>query len=68
MILCSKFIPKLGVAEYIQELSGAEEYSFSWEELRQKSSKSAISLKRELSRLVSKKEIINLRKGFYLIL
>lgn len=47
---------------------GTEEYSFSWNDLRQQSSKSDTSLKRELSRLVAKKEIINLRKGFYLIL
>jgi predicted transcriptional regulator of viral defense system len=58
----------LSAAEYIVQKLSVEEYSFSWEELRQKSSKSDIALKRELSRLVSKKEIINVRKGFYLII
>lgn len=33
-----------------------------------KCDKSDIALKRELSRLVARKEIINLRKGFYLII
>ena len=54
--------------DYINELLGYEEYSFSLEELKQKTSKSTVFLKRELSRLIEKKEVINLRKGFYLIL
>lgn len=36
--------------------------------MRKNSDKSDTSIKRELSRLVEKKEIINLRKGFYLII
>lgn len=54
--------------DYINELLSYEEYSFSLEEIQQRTSKSIVSLKRELSRLVEKKEVINLRKGFYLIL
>ncbi len=45
-----------------------EEYSFSWPELISESSKPATALKSELKRLVKKEEIINLRKGFYLII
>lgn len=57
-----------GIATYISRLLAKEIYSFSWEELRQSISRSEVSLRRELSRLVEKNEIINLRKGFYLIL
>lgn len=63
-----KNLLKLTVAHYIRELLSYEEYAFSWEELIKKSDKSYISLKRELSRQVEKKEILNLRKGFYLII
>jgi predicted transcriptional regulator of viral defense system len=58
----------LTVANYIKQLQSYEEYAFSWNELVENCSKTDISLKRELSRLVEKKEIINLRKGFYLII
>lgn len=58
----------MAVANYIKELLSYEEYAFSWEELIKKSNKSKISLKRELSRLVEKKEVVNIRKGFYLII
>ena len=54
--------------EYIHQLQSFEEYAFSWKELLNHCNKTKISLKRELSRLVDKKEIINLRKGFYLII
>ena len=56
------------VAEYIHKLQSLEEYAFSWKELLHQSNKTTVSLKRELSRLVAKKEIVNLRKGFYLII
>ena len=56
------------VLNHIKELLSYEEYSFSIEELLKNSTKSEIAIKRELSRLVEKKEIINLRKGFYLII
>ncbi len=58
----------MAAREYIEQLLSYEEYAFSWEELLENSSKSEVALKRELSRLVEKKEVINLRKGFYLIL
>ncbi len=56
------------IAEYINELLSREEYSFSWEELMQNSTRTKDSLTNELSRLVDKELVINLRKGFYLII
>jgi len=56
------------ISNYIEQLLSYEEYAFSWEELLEHCEKSEISLKRELSRLVEKKEVINLRRGFYLII
>jgi len=56
------------IAEYINELLSREEYSFSWEELMQNSTRTKDSLTNELSRLVDKKRVLNLRKGFYLII
>jgi len=56
------------VSNYIKQLQSYEEYAFSWNELLENCNKTDISLKRELSRLVGKKEILNLRKGFYLII
>ena len=56
------------VSEYIKKLLSLEEYSFSKDELLQNCSTTPIAQSRELSRLVEKKEIINLRKGFYLII
>ena len=56
------------ISNYIKQLQSYEEYAFSWNELLENCNKTDISLKRELSRLVKKKEIINLRKGFYLII
>lgn len=56
------------IAEYINELLSQEEYSFSWEELVQNSTRTRYSLTNELSRLVDKKQVINLRQGFYLII
>jgi len=58
----------LTVANYIKQLLSCEEYSFSLDELIEKIPKSEVSIKSELSRLIVKKEIVNLRKGFYLIL
>jgi len=58
----------LTISNYIKQLQSYEEYAFSWNELFVNCNKTEISLKRELSRLVEKKEIINLRKGFYLII
>lgn len=58
----------MDVSEYIKQLQSFEEYSFSWDELVRACDKTDTALKRELSRLVAKKEIVNLRKGFYLII
>lgn len=55
-------------SEYIHHLLSNEEYSFSLDELRNNSIKSDAAIKSELSRLVLKGEILNLRKGFYLII
>lgn len=56
------------IAEYINELLSQEEYSFSWDELMHNSTRTKYSLTNELSRLVDKKQVINLRQGFYLII
>ncbi|GGD13008.1 type IV toxin-antitoxin system AbiEi family antitoxin domain-containing protein [Hyunsoonleella pacifica] len=58
----------MDISEYIKQLQTFEEYSFSWDELVIACNKTETALKRELSRLVAKKEIMNLRKGFYLII
>lgn len=56
------------VANYIRQLLSYEEYSFSIDELFENIPKSETAIKSELSRLIAKKEIVNLRKGFYLII
>ncbi len=56
------------VANYIKQLLSYEEYSFSLNELIENINKTETSIKSELSRLTAKKEIVNLRKGFYLII
>lgn len=58
----------MAVNRYIKELLSKEEYSFSLDEVSQQNVRSAVSVKRELSRLVEKNEIVNLRRGFYLII
>jgi predicted transcriptional regulator of viral defense system len=58
----------LTVSAYIKQLQSFEEYSFSIDEVTAKASKDVIAVKRELARLTEKKEILNLRKGFYLII
>jgi len=58
----------LTVSEYIRQLLSIEAYSFSLEEVTAKSSKDSTAIRRELSRLIEKREIVNLRKGFYLII
>jgi len=58
----------MSVADYIYQLLSYEEYSFSLEDLYDNSTKSKKALKSELKRLSDKKEIVNLRHGFYLIL
>lgn len=56
------------IANYIKHLLSFEEYSFSLKEIRQEINKRESALQSELSRLIEKKEIVNLRKGFYLII
>jgi predicted transcriptional regulator of viral defense system len=56
------------VAEFIRELQSYEEYSFSTEELHKKQLAPESSIKKELARLVTDNQLINLRKGFYIIL
>jgi len=56
------------VAEYVKQLLSFEEYSFSLNELQRELSRSETSIRSELSRLVNKKEVVNLRKGYYLII
>ncbi|MCF6224650.1 MAG: type IV toxin-antitoxin system AbiEi family antitoxin [Flavobacteriaceae bacterium] len=56
------------VADYIKQCLSVEEYSFSLTELQTELDKSEASIKSELSRLIEKKTIVNLRKGFYLII
>lgn len=56
------------IANYIKQCLSVEEYSFSLNELQTVLDKSEISIKSELSRLIEKKTIVNLRKGFYLII
>ena len=63
-----ELILRLTISEYIKRLQSFEEYSFSLEEAMENSSKDAIAVKREISRLTEKKDLINLRKGFYLII
>jgi predicted transcriptional regulator of viral defense system len=63
-----KKLLQLTISNYIKQLQSYEEYAFSWNELLKNCNKTNTSLKRELSRLVKQKEIINLRKGFYLII
>lgn len=57
-----------GVADYIYHLQQYEEYAFTWEELKKETGKTDSALRNELTRLVSKNEIITLRHGFYLIM
>ncbi len=56
------------IADYIKKLLSLEEYSFSLDEIRKQTGKKDISIQGELSRLTGRGEIINLRKGFYLII
>ncbi|MFN3996998.1 type IV toxin-antitoxin system AbiEi family antitoxin [Algoriphagus sp.] len=54
--------------EFIKQLQSNESYSFSLDEMRDRIKSSKVSLKFELVRLTEKKEIVNLRRGFYLII
>lgn len=61
-------VPRMCLSDYIRELLSREEYSFSVKDLICASGKSEIAIKRELARRVQKGDILNLRRGFYLIL
>jgi len=54
--------------QYIKYLLSIESDSFSLEEIIANTDSEGTSLKFELARLVEKKELLNLRKGFYLII
>ncbi|HAD97364.1 MAG TPA: hypothetical protein DCG19_08150 [Cryomorphaceae bacterium] len=56
------------VSEFIRELQSYEEYAFSLQELKRTTKAPESSLRKELSRLANDQQILNLRKGFYLIL
>ncbi len=58
----------LSIKEYIRELQAYERYAFSYDELFGHTNKTQAAIKNELSRLTAKKEILNLRKQFYVIL
>lgn len=58
----------MSVVDLIKQLQSYEEYAFSWEELQEFSTSPTTTLKKELARLCKKNELINLRKGFYIIL
>lgn len=58
----------MNAKEYIKYLLSIENYSFSLDEIAQATTGSSNSLKFELHRLSGKGEIVNLRKGFYLII
>lgn len=56
------------VADFMGKCLSYEQYAFSWDELKDEVSKTDVALRHEIGRLSSKKEIITLRQGFYLIL
>lgn len=56
------------VAEFVGKCLSYEQYAFSWDELKLEVPKSDVALRHELVRLSRKKEVITLRRGFYLIL
>lgn len=58
----------MNAKEYIKYLLSIENYSFSLGEISKEIAGSSNSLKFELLRLSEKGEIVNLRKGFYLII
>lgn len=58
----------MSAKEYIKYLLSIESYSFSLDEIAAETGGSSNSLKFELLRLSEKGEVLNLRKGFYLII
>jgi len=58
----------MAASEYIKYLLSVEEYSFSFDEVLQNTSKDHVAVRREINRLIQKREILNLRHGFYVII
>ncbi len=58
----------MNAKEFIKHLLSIESYSFSLKEITEHTNGKGTSLKFELARLSYKKEIVNLRKGYYLII
>jgi predicted transcriptional regulator of viral defense system len=58
----------MNAKEYIKYLLSIESYSFSVDEIAKATDGTSNSLKFELHRLSEKGEVVNLRKGFYLII
>ncbi len=58
----------MNAKEFIKYLLSMENYSFSLKEITQNTNREGTSLKFALARLIEKKEIVSLRKGFYLII
>ena len=56
------------LSNFINELQSFEEFSFSWEELVENTNAPESTLRKGLSGRQKEGEILNLRKGFYLIL
>lgn len=56
------------VTDFITRLQSYEEYAFSWEELTTNCDTPQPTLRKDLIRLAERGDILNLRKGFYLIL
>lgn len=63
-----EYLLNMKAREYIKYLLSIENYSFSLDEISKETTGSRNSLKFELLRLSEKGEIVNLRKGFYLII
>lgn len=58
----------MNAKEFIKHLLSIENYSFSLQEITKNTDGEGTSLKFELARLIEKREIVNFRKGFYLII
>jgi predicted transcriptional regulator of viral defense system len=58
----------MDLEEYLRKLQSFEEYAFTFDEVKQNTLISESTLRKALNRLTKTNEILNLRKGFYLIL
>jgi len=56
------------VSEFIRQLQSYEEYTFSTDELLEATKAPEPTVKRELSKLVLSSQLVNIRKGFYIVL